>query len=223
MIIYPFINYTIVKRRNKFIVRNHKLKLSLLVILILQFAQPSQSFSSILNGFGLEFGVGKNNLFWSAPFNIKTIGGTPKDRTGWSLAYNIRLNKHTQLTQATLLLPFVGYNQIGGESEIDKYSIEILEVGSFFLLNVYNFAFGIGGKYNLHLNAHYDHQSTNTKDRSEWFSDNSIDIGLRTNYSIKHLIIGAETWFGLNNLASGPLTGATVKQNYIRLIVGIKI
>jgi len=196
------------------------IKLLIVLFAIIQIAVPTKSPASIFEGFGAEIGIGMNNLFWSAPFSIKTLGGVAADRTNISIAYNIRINYHADITESFVLLPFIGYNQIGGSGDTDKYSFDTLEFGAFFLWKISNLSVGIGGKNNSHQGADYYYPSTIIEDRSEWFKDRSIDLGFRASYLFEPITLGVETWFGLSNIATGALTGASIHQNHMRFLIG---
>ena len=182
----------------------------------------ANSDDSIVKGLGFEIGVGQNNLYWSAPFNLRIPGGVVADRTDFSLIPNFRLNYQIYKIGSFTILPFLGYTQIGGSSDSDKYLIHVIEMGSFALFKIHHLAFGIGGKFNHHLNAKYQYASFDVN-RTDWFSNNSTDVGLRTSYYIKSFTISIDVWLGLNNLANGPLNGAKIKENNYRLMIGYTI
>jgi len=201
--------------------KNNKVFITLLLLFTLQNISLSQSTKSLLSGFGLEFGGGQNSMFWSAPFNIRTLGGVPADRTEMKFAPNIRITYKLDYQIPIALLPFLGYNQIGGSSNEDKYSFNSIEIGGFALYKLSNINFGIGIKMDYLLDAEYKLLNSNSKwDRSDWFTKLTSDVGLRASYSLKPFIIGVETWFGIINLASGATDGAKIYENHYRVLLG---
>ena len=185
----------------------------------LQVTSLARSNESIFSGLGIEIGGGHNTLFWSAPFNIRTPGGVAGDRTQLSFTLDIRLNYNIQLIDSVNALPFIGYNQFGGSGDIDKYLFDVREFGSFILYNTSNLVFGVGGKINSHLKAQYQYSSYDI-DRSQWFTKWSGDLGFRASYLLTPIIFSVEAWFGLSNLANGPLSGAEIQQNHYRILIG---
>ena len=196
--------------------------ISILFLVISKVTSLAQSNEFIFNGLGVEIGGEQNNLFWSAPFNIRTPGGVATDRTNFSIGINIRINYRAYHTNSFVILPFIGYSQFGGSSDVDKYSFDAIEFGSFALFSISNFLFGIGGKINSHLKVHYQYSSYDIN-RSEWFTKWSEDVGFRASYFLAPITLSFETWFGLNNLANGPLAGATVHQNHFSFLIGYTI
>jgi hypothetical protein len=192
-----------------------------LLILLLFHSVNAQSDNSKLNGLGIEIGGGHNTLFWSSPC-ILTPGGVPVDRTELYLTPNIRLNYMLKLFETSHVLTFIGYNRFGGSSSDDKYYFDVIELGSFFVYNISNLGFGVGGKINSHLNVEYK-SSSMKEDRSNWFNTFSGDLGLRASYSLKPIYISIESWFGLTNLANGILPGGEVRQNHYRILLGYTI
>ncbi len=179
--------------------------------------------NSFLNGFCLEVGGGQNNLFWSSDFGvmtqIRTFGLDAVDRTKFKFVPNLRLSYRYDYKSSFVLTPFAGYNQIGGYGKEDSYILEAVEIGTFALYKISNFSLGIGTKLSYFLNAEYK-LSNSVWDRSDWFTKQTADLGLRTSYAIKPFILSLESWFGLLDLGKGILEKANIHQNHYRILLG---
>ncbi len=198
------------------------LKISILFLVTLHIACLARSNESIFSGLGMEIGGGHNTLLWSAPFNLRIPGGVAVDRTHLSFTPNIRLIYNLKLIYSVAALPFIGYNQFGGFNDGDKYVFDAKEIGFFILYNTSVIVFGVGGKINSHQKVRY-HVGSSDRDRSNWFTKQSRDIGIRASYLLTPINFTVESWFGLTNLANGPLTalpGAKVHQNHFRFLIG---
>jgi hypothetical protein len=174
-----------------------------------------------VHGFGIELGVGHNRLSWTSPVSIMTPGGVPVDRTDVFTTPTIRVFSEWVVLSHIYLQPFIGYNQYGGRSDQDKYTFHAVELGLFALYKYSNLAFGLGLKLQHPLRVQYyislyDYD----EDRYDWFVKNSGDVGFRVSYIIRRFSMGFESWFGISNLADGPLVGATVHESHYRVIIG---
>ena len=203
----------------KIAVSHRILKLSLLFLVTFHITCLARSYEFIFSGLGIEIGGGHNTLLWSAPFNIRTPGGVAVDRTHLSFTPNIRLIYNLKLIDGVSALPFIGYNQFGGFTADDKYVFDVKEFGFFILYNTSTLVFGVGGKINSHQKVKY-HVGSSDWDRSKWFTKQSRDIGIRASYLLTPINFTVESWFGLTNLANGPLTGAELQQNHFRFLIG---
>ena len=179
-----------------------------------------QSVDEVEEGIGLEVGAGQNVLFWNAPFNIRTPGGVAADRTHLFVTPNLRLKYTRMFSRHLQTLAFAGYHQFGGKSlENDSYTVSAVEVGTVVSVPWHQYTVGIGGKLNRHLHVRY-HLGSSVWNRSAWFTDWSGDVGVRLGYSLSPWSVHGELWFGLTNLAEGNLSGATVREQHARLMLG---
>jgi hypothetical protein len=209
---------------------NNTIRGILVSIIVAASPANSQSPGEALHGLGVEIGAGTNNLFWSSPFNIRTFGGVPTDRTHFSLTVNARLLYRAELTGVLSVQPFMGYNRFGGSTDPeqgiqDRYSFDALEVGTFALLRLSSIQLGAGFKVNRHLAVHYRLADTDQTimdgDRSDWFTGWSEDVGLRMTYTFEPITISGEAWHGLSNLTNfGADRGARIYQDHFRILVG---
>jgi hypothetical protein len=199
------------------------LKIVIILFIIWPILIFGQSRTSFLNGFCLEVGGGQNNLFWSPDFSvmtqIRTFGLDAVDRTNFKFAPNFRLSYQYKYKPSFLITPFVGYNQIGGYSKDDSYIFKAVEIGTFALYKISNFSLGIGTKVSFFINTEYKLYDS-VWDHSDWFSNQTGDIGLRTSYSIRPFLLSLESWFGLLNLGKGILEKANIHQNHYRILIG---
>ena len=194
--------------------------------LILVSSALPRPLKSAKRGLGFEVGAGVSNLFWSGYSNIMTPGGAPVNRTRFTINPNVRINYSVPITEKALVLPFLGYNKMGGNGDDDKYTINTIEAGIYALHSFSRLSFGIGGKINSHLNVQYHCEYWRIhEERSEWFTKVSYGSGARITYNIAPITIGLEAWKGLSNLASGPIdTGRTkIRNDQYRLFIGYTI
>ncbi|MCW8848550.1 MAG: hypothetical protein OQJ81_01125 [Melioribacteraceae bacterium] len=150
---------------------------------------------------------------------IRTFGLDAVDRTNFKFAPNVRLSYKYKYKPSFLMTPFVGYNQIGGYRKDDTYVFEAVEIGTFALYKISNFSLGVGTKFSFILNAEYKYLNSDW-DRSDWFTKQTADLGLRASYSIKPFILSVESWFGIFNLGNGILEKANIHQNHYRILLG---
>ncbi len=144
----------------------------------------------------------------------------PADRNDIFATPTIHINYKLKLLNRLYLQPFFGYNQYGGKGgDEDKYSFRALELGLFAQYKYSILLFGIGAKISKNLNVKY-YYSSSSNNRSDWFVKYSGDAGVRISYIIKAVSISMESWFGISNLADGPLAGATVYENHYRVMLG---
>jgi hypothetical protein len=171
---------------------------------------------------GVEIGGGLNSLFWSSPFNIRTPGGVSVDRTHLWITPNVRINSYFSPLDWIKLVPFIGYDRVGGSSGEDTYSLDVAEIGCFALYQISGLHIGPGIKWSYLLRATYDTNpsSLGHVDRSTWFAKGLLDAGLRVSHPISDFTIAVEFWQGLNGLGIGPLDGATIRGNHYRFLVG---
>jgi hypothetical protein len=202
---------------------NMKITKYLILIIIASFSDDIfAGFNrSGIHGFGIELGVGYNRLLWSSPVSIMTPGGVPVNRTDVFITPTIRVFGKWDLLNHIYLQPLFGYNQYGGRSDQDKYTFHAMELGLFALYKYSNLAFGLGLKLQRPLSVQY-HISLYDydEDRSDWFVKYSGDAGIRVSYVIRYFCMGFESWFGISNLADGPLSGATVHESHYRVMIG---
>ena len=201
------------------------MKTAKVLILIIMAAFSDDIFAgshrSGVHGFGIELGVGHSRLLWSSPVSILTPGGVPGDRKDVFITPMIRIFNEWDVVGPVYLQPFFGYNQYGGRSEADKYKFHALELGLFALYKYSNLAFGLGLKLQHPVRVQYHISSDGyNDDRSDWFVQNSGDAGFRVSYFIHRFTLGFESWFGISNLADGPLVGATVYESHYRIMIG---
>ena len=181
----------------------------------------SQSTDSFRLGLAIEIGGGQNNLFWTSPTSGECPCAAAVDRTHFSLTPTIRLNYQVLLAGDFALLPFVGYNQLGGSSGWStRYSFQTIEFGTFVLYRIPTFYFGVGTKINRHMSVRFVHGGVAPEDRSSWFTKWSEDAGLRATYEFMPMSLSLESWFGLGNLAEGELSAATIRENHYRILFG---
>jgi len=181
----------------------------------------STAFSQVLktfpHGVGFEMGLGYNQLRHHVhpypPFNDsftyyrEALYITPTFRISYELYPQIWLPIRT----------FVGYDVFGGKSEKqsngyeDKYTFRQIELGITVSYNYKSFELGAGIKYNVHLKVvseYYgsavdpfeENRTWNEHDASDFFRENSTDLGLRFSYRIHKFLIASEAWFSISNL-----------------------
>jgi hypothetical protein len=186
----------------------------------------AQNDSLFLRGFGIEIGGGQNNLYWTNNGAIpRTPGWRTHKRTYLALTPNVRFNYLINLNNDFSVLPFVGYNCFGGTSNItegdqDRYLFDLIETGSFMIVNLSDFRFGTGIKANRLLRVSYDLFSIrNThEDRSKLFSKWSADAGVHSSFIFPPMSISIEAWLGLTNLMNNDWT--IVRENHYRVFIG---
>lgn len=174
--------------------------------------------SNLLNNkIGIEIGSGHNVLLWPKTVGIKTPGAAAVDRNELYITPSIRINYTISISNKYGLMPFIGYNYLGGKLEGSTYSFKIIECGVFTQYNYERLSFGFGVKNNRNLDVQY-HFPAFDEDRTDWFVNQWIDAGIRISYLINRFSISIEPWFGLNNLATGPIKGAKIYENHYRIM-----
>jgi hypothetical protein len=207
------------------------LKALIIIAIILSHSNSmGQVFKPFPEGLGIEIGGGQNNLFWSAPPGILTIGAGPIDRTHFVLTPNIRINYDFQLSSDYSTILFVGYNRFGGYTALkngyqDAYIFDVTEGGLFFLLGISKLHIGVGLKANYHNRVLFNHITpfySENENRTEWFVKLSTDAGIRIMYSISHFNLSLEAWFGLNDLRNSQilLPGGIIREHHYRFLFG---
>jgi hypothetical protein len=177
---------------------------------------------SFIHGIGVELGFGHNTLSWSAPFNIETPGGVAVDRMDMYITPTIRIDYKLDLSNKFFSQPFIGYNRFGGKGGDTNYSFDAIEFGIFTQYKYIHLSFGIGAKINHIINAQYHYSSYNDT-RSDWFVKYSGNAGIKISYIIENICISVESWFGINNLSTGPICFAIVHENHYRFLIGYNL
>jgi len=193
---------------------------SLFLVIIILFSNSifAQN-SSFYNNFGIETGVGQNTLNWSKYTGILTIGASNIDRNNLYLTSTYRIYYKICFYNHICFQPFLGYHKFGGKSSEDQYTFNALEIGLLPQFNYKNISCGIGYKINKIFKARY-YYNESVLNRSSWFTDYSQNIGLRASYLFNEINISAETWFGFEDLSSGPTKGGKIFENHFRLLLG---
>ena len=224
-----------------------KFNIQFLVVAVIFFLPniASAQLSSILpDGFGIELGVGHNQLFWQAE---EIDGSTVRlNRTALSVMPSVRIHYTTSVTANTGFYTFFGYNEFGGRSEEsphrsfinddvmykDRFRFQNLEAGFFGFYRISAVNVGLGAKVNHHLKISQRHHfqnhplgqdGWNSSEVDFFFKDWSIDGGIRIEYLVTNGIsLGGEGWFGLSDLSDVDDISMNIRQNHFRLLIGYR-
>jgi hypothetical protein len=222
-------------------------------ILILSFLLSGISFSALAQtssifpgNFGIEIGIGHNQLFWKAedPDGNKL----KNDRTAFSLMPSARIFLSLPASSNVRVYSFLGYNEFGGRSNEslitsfvdadamykDRVRFQNVEAGIFGLYRISDLNVGLGTKVNRHLKMtnhyHYRNHPTgqdgwNTSEMDYFFKDWSIDAGIRMDYlHTTGISLGVESWFGLSNLEDDDeIFPMNIRQNHFRVLIGYRL
>ena len=197
------------------------MKYSLLIFAFLMsnliFAQQS---SFLPKGFGIEIGLGYNQLHRhlpnpEGPFPLGSNGVksdlyyeafqlTPSVRFSYEIPIHINVN----------FTPFIEYSFIEAKSSDgyeSNFSVHTLNLG-FLPSYTYNHIQLAGGvRYNYFLKWH-------NKYAADDFVSYSIDAGFRLGYQINNILFSAEGWYNISTLSSPELRDI-FEWNYSRYIL----
>lgn len=221
-----------------------KLSIQIACLMVLVSSANAQFFEKIPKGLGVEIGGGHNQLFWDSSSR------NYYDRTAFFLMPSARMHYLLPIAFNVGIYSFAGYNEFGGhsgkgeEEEISVYNpdgitsirdrirIQNLETGIIGLYKFSNVRIGIGAKIYYHLQISDRHRNFPFAYHDFWdltrhtslFGDRSYDGGVRAEYmNNTGITIGAESWFGLSNLASGGQRERhDIRQNHFRVLVGYR-
>lgn len=221
---------------------------SQLLVLAVLFFLPSitsaQQSSILLDGLGIEVGIGHNQLFWHA----EHVDEIPihANRTTFSIMPSVRIHYTISVTADAGLYTFFGYNEFGGRSKEsqhiaftnadvlykDRFRFQNLEAGIFGLYRISLVNVGLGAKVNHHLNiSQRSHFQNHPQEQDGWdssdvaffFKDWSIDGGIRIEYLVTNGIsLGGEGWFGLSDLSDIDNSSINIRQNHFRILLGYR-
>lgn len=222
--------------------------MALLGILLICFSNSGKAQGITDNsGLTLELGAGYNQLLWQA---TDFTGTSEANRTKFSIMPTARLGYLFPISTNIGLHPFAGYNEFGGHDELhnlspdptnpffykDQFRFQNIEAGIFGFYKVGEFRLGVGSKVNRHLKItqryYWENNNGNpdgwhTNENPQSLQDWSMDAGIKTEYETAiGILIGAEGWFGLSNLAKQKYEESVqmkIRQNHFRIIVGYRL
>ncbi|MEO1021047.1 MAG: hypothetical protein AAFW89_00770 [Bacteroidota bacterium] len=195
-------------------------------LLTIPIALAGQPVQNIISGLSLEIGGGYNQLFWTYE---DLQSSNEANRTQFNVRPAFKAGYQFSFARSFGVYTFVGYNQIGGKSEVqnifpvwelstyeDEYRIETIEFGLMPSFSRNKLRISAGGKYNRHINyTHiFNHQNRpdgfNGENRNTdvdfFFADQSVDLGIRLEYAIYNTwMIASEAWFGITELSDPDL------------------
>jgi hypothetical protein len=220
-------------------INNKYCKSALLVIAtILILARVGYSFETkrFPQGFAFELGAGYDQLYWKHP-------GGSNNRLAFSISPTIRALYGVHLKNNIYLIPFIGYDRLGGKSStkdngyIDEYWWNCVNFGSIISTKPKDYEIGIGIKTNVIIRSigryyggfDWPADSERSWSKNNWtseFAKISFDCGIRFGCGKKHLYSAIEAWLGFGNLVKGSGfadAGVKARENHFRLLLGYRL
>jgi hypothetical protein len=199
----------------------------------------AQVFLPFPEGLGLEIGGGHNQLLWRVNPDPPLQEEGSYDRQKLSFTPTVRLSYQMQPFESIALVPFVGYNRVGGKSSVwssgyeDRFWFDALELGGFLTWQTGVFAIGPGAKYShyfkktvFYFDSFLETGPRHWKEVPEeiFFKNESSDLGIRLSMLFSHWSFSAESWFGIVRLERDDLDKyLDLRENHFRLLVGYRL
>ena len=213
-------------------------KIAALLILFVSVNLSAQSWKRTLRGFGLEVGLGSNEL-------IMRDNNSEYRRDNFSFAPSARIFYEFKLIKLLGVKPFVGYVKYGGESRVepngyeDRINFHAVEYGAFVIVNLrvlgLRGSVGAKGKYFFSANqSAYGSVLDPPGTQREWvesdpsflYKKSSFNLGLRIDQGIGTIGFGVEAWFGISDLGSEESfsgTDVSIYENHYRMVFSIRL
>jgi len=194
----------------------------------------AQIFKPFPSGLSVELSASYPSLYWEVNQGSNESG----DRNEFWIKPNFRIGYNVNLYNNLFIQPFAGYISFGGKSKVtesgyeDEIVINSVELGTIAFYKANKFEFGVGIKWNKHLNVtqkHYGYAGFNFQTR-EWeeedisffFQNGSFDWGIRLSYLLlTKIIVSAEYWASLHDIESDNLSDyISIRSEVFRIGVG---
>ncbi|MCF8260950.1 MAG: PorT family protein [Melioribacteraceae bacterium] len=207
-----------------------------IILLSASYISRAQSVQKPFSGFGLELGIGNNEL-------IHELEDSEFTREYLTFAPLARVFYEFPVHRIISLKPFIGYVQFGGKSSVapngyqDDYTFHAIEYGTMVLINYRLIGFrpsiGVKGKYAFSskqdaYGSAIDDQFANREwfenDVSDFFKSNTVNLGIKIDQEVGKYGVGLEAWFGftdMNKIEMGQ-EQLMIFENHYRLVFTYK-
>lgn len=210
------------------------MKSIIVFIFIVPFFVCAQIFKPFPNGLSVELSASYPRLDWE----VNQEGNANGDRKEFWIKPNFRIGYSINLYNNLFIQPFSGYISFGGKSEVresgyeDQIVLNSVELGAIVFYRANKLEFGVGTKWNKHLNVtqkHYGYAGISFQPRkweeddvSSFFQNGSFDWGIRFSFILLIKInVSAEYWASLHDIESDNLSDyISIRSEVLRFGVG---